>query len=164
MSFILARERDSECIEAFRRYREYLSENSTHFPKSAFDLATAEWYFYPHDHRCPHDAWMESISIIETGSGDRNKQRLTTIKVRLLGAYHDGHIELTYPVVFAYELNSPSSERGLGDWRYDEFRIRTGGGVIHEIEWAGFGQIPPSRWQIESSDVKYQWIPLCLPR
>jgi len=76
-----------------------------------------------------------------------------------LGAYHDGFIELFYPQVVGYSLNSPNNTRGLGDWRYDEFRLSPAGHLIHEIEWAGFGRTDQARWIIESSDVQFQWIP-----
>jgi hypothetical protein len=77
----------------------------------------------------------------------------------LLGAYHDGFIELTYPRVFRYSLVACSSGRGLGDWLYDEFRVASGGHLVHEIEWAGFSDQEGSRWIIEASDVEFQWLP-----
>jgi hypothetical protein len=76
-----------------------------------------------------------------------------------LGAYHDGFIELFYPRVLRYSLCSPSSVRGLGDWRYDEFRVAPDGHLIHEIEWAGFSRGEGSRWIIEASDLEFQWLP-----
>ncbi|MBI3555166.1 MAG: mechanosensitive ion channel, partial [Deltaproteobacteria bacterium] len=88
-----------------------------------------------------------------SGSVERMELRVTAIRVRLLGAYHDGFIELFYSRVIRYSLSSPSSVRGLGDWLYDEFRVAPGGHLIHEIEWAGFPRDEGSRWIIEASDV-----------
>jgi hypothetical protein len=157
MSFILAAQRDADAVVAFNRYREYLNANAAAFPRGALDLAKSNWYFNANDHRCPHDAWLESITISEPARGKRNEIRSTAIRVRLLGAYHDGYIELFYPHVLRYSLNAASSTRGVGDWGYDEFRVAPGGHLIHEIEWFGFED--GARWVIEASDVEFQWIP-----
>lgn len=146
-------------MPAFEQYRAYLASNAASFPKGAHRLATSEWYFDPRDHRCPHDAWLENITIAEPATGERSDQRATTIRVRLSGAYHDGFIEFFYSRVIRYSLSSPSSVRGLGDWLYDEFRVAPSGHMIHEIEWAGFPRDEGSRWIIEAADVEFQWIP-----
>ncbi len=160
MSFILSAQRKPETIlSAFEQYRAYLASIAASVPSGAYALATSEWYFDPRDHRCPHDAWLESITVAEGRLEDRSDQRMTTIRVRLLGAYHDGFIELVYSPVIRYSLNNPSSMRGLGDWLYDEFRVAPAGHLIHEIEWAGFSPGEGSRWIIEASDVEFQWIP-----
>jgi hypothetical protein len=159
MSFILSAQREPETIvTAFEQYSAYVARNAASFPTGAHALATSEWYFDPRDHRCPHDAWLEGITIAEPATGERSEQRVTAIRVRLLGAYHDGFIELFYPRVLRYSLSSPSSVRGLGDWLYDEFRVTPDGHLIHEIEWAGFPRDGDSRWIIEASDVEFQWI------
>jgi hypothetical protein len=157
MSYVLAKQRDSDVVAAFRRYRHYLAQNASSFPPSAYDLATSDWYFDPQDHRSPHDAWLESAVLEEIASDGRQSDRISSLKIRLLGAYHDGHIEFVYPNVRAYTLDMASSARGHGDWRFDEFRVTDSGRIIHEIEWAqssGTG-----RWIIEASDVFYTWIP-----
>ncbi|HEX7860126.1 MAG TPA: hypothetical protein VF773_07375 [Verrucomicrobiae bacterium] len=160
MSFILSAQREPQTItKAFELYRAYLASNATRFPIGAHALATSPWYFDPSDHRCPHDAWLESITITEPARGERNEHRVTAIRIRLLGAYHDGYIELFYSQVIRYSLSSPSSLRGLGDWLYDEFRVAPGGHLIHEIEWAGFPGYEGSRWIIEASDIEFRWIP-----
>ena len=86
-------------------------------------------------------------------------ERITTIRTRLLAGYHDGYIELFYPRVFKYQIQSPSCVRGLGDWLYDEFTLSPDGHVIHEIEWAGLPDCEGSRWIIEASDIEFQWVP-----
>jgi hypothetical protein len=101
MTFILGTDRREEnAIEAFRRYADYLRSKSDIFPPSAFSLATSDWYFDPCDHRCPHDAWLESVNLRELSSTERNATRYLSLTVRLLAAYHDGFIELHYPRVF----------------------------------------------------------------
>lgn len=160
MSFILSAQREPETVaSAFERYRDYLNAHAPAFPSGALALASSNWYFDPCDHRCPHDAWLEGITISEPATGERSEERCTAIRVRLLGAYHDGFIELFYPRVLRYSLSASSSLRGIGDWRYDEFRVAPDGRLIHEIEWAGFPREEGSRWIIEASDVEFQWIP-----
>jgi len=80
-----------------------------------------------------------------------------SLRLRLLGAYHDGYIELLYPRVFGYRLNVEHGEMGHRDWRYDELRVSDQGRVIHEIEW--WGSKVKGRWLIEASDVQLQWVP-----
>ena len=159
MAYYLSKERNEDVVGSYRRYQQYLRERQDSFPPGAFALGTSEWWQLPHDHRCPHDGWLESVSISEPAAGDRGEERITAIRVRLLGAYHDGHIELFYPRVFSYQLQSPSCVRGLGDWLYDEFTLSPDGRIIHEIEWAGFSDDEASRWIIEASDIEFQWIP-----
>lgn len=142
-------------LGAFERYRTYLQSVRHSFPGSAFELASSEWYFSPDDHRCPHDAWLESVTIAEPSSGERHELRSTSIRIRLRGAYHDGFIELFYPNVLLYRLDASNSSVGHRDWRYDEFRLSENGNMIHEIEWCGAHDT--ARWVIESSDVHFEW-------
>lgn len=159
MAYYLAKERYPDVAGSYRRYQAYLHENQHRFPPGAFALATAEWWQNPNDHRSAHDAWLESITLFEPSTGEHSEQRVTAIRVRLLGAHHDAIIELFYPRVFSYTFQSPSSTRGLGDWRFGEFTLSPSGHVIHEIEWAGFPDKEGSRWIIEASDVEFQWTP-----
>lgn len=163
MPHILAAQRDTNVVEAFDRYRKYLSTSRDHFPKSAYELATSEWYFNPTVHRCPHDAWLESAHFLEPSSGSRGELRSLTLLVRLLGAYHDGHIELSYPNVFAYRFDAPEVGSGHFDWHYDEFRVDAAGRLEHEIEWCGATTSTTSRWLIVASDVEFKWVPIVKP-
>jgi hypothetical protein len=157
MAYYLSAERNQDTLEAYRRYQQYLRQHEHEFPSSAFALATAEWYQNPYDHRCPHDGWLENLIISE--APNMGTKRITAIRTRLMGAYHDGYIEFFYPHVFAYTLGNVSCGNGLGGWLCDEFRLSSNGHVIHEIEWAGFPSAKDSRWVIEASDVCFQWIP-----
>ena len=158
MSFILDARRQSGVVAAFGRYRSYIASLRGKMPPSAFDLASSDWYFDFGDHRCPHDAWLEQITIGESASGERGEIRTTSIRIRLLGAYHDGFFEFHYPRVIRYRLDMIDAEEGHQDWRYDEFRLSEDGHVIHEIEWSGAGDA--ARWVIVASDVEYKWHPL----
>jgi hypothetical protein len=158
MAFILAADgRDKDVAGGFERYQAYLQSVRDVFPPSAFALATSDWYFRFEDPRCPHDAWLESIEIGEHASGSRNQVRGAHLNVRLLGAYHDGHIELHYPRVCSYTLRGNLIHRGHCDWRYDELRLSERGNLIHEIEWCG--ATDTASWIIEASDIEFRWVP-----
>lgn len=159
MSFILSADSASPeaTREGFRRYSEYLTANRDRFPPSAYGLATSPWFYDPTDHRSPHDAWLESVSISEPSSGERHEHRAVSIRVRLLGAYHDGHIELYYSRVSRYRLELHHNESGHRDWRFDEFRLSDRGHLVHLIEWHHLGEV--AQWMIESTDVIFSWHP-----
>jgi hypothetical protein len=147
---------------AFERYRDYLRQNQAAFPSRAYELATSDWFYDPGDHRCPHDAWLETFQMAETP--ERKPQpRSCSISLRLLGAYHDGYIEIAYPTVFSYSFLGSMAGKPVshGDWRYDEFRLSERGHLIHEIEWAGApgAQRKSFSWIIEADDIVFRWIP-----
>ena len=157
MAFILSKERDGSAADAtrsFQNYRRFLHENERRFPPGAFSLVTSDWYYGASDHRAPHDAWLEWFRLEEVASGDRQQIRHLSLRIRLLGAYHDAHLEFYYPKVHAYTLDNLNGDEGHGDWRYDEFRLSEQGHLIHEIEWAGLPGIE-ARWLIEAADVEF---------
>ncbi len=49
-----------------------------------------------------HDAWLETLTIRETASGERKQIRQLEVHVRLLGPYHDRWIHLNYAGVTQY--------------------------------------------------------------
>lgn len=143
----------------FRRYREYVQRNRDRFPSAAYELISSGLLLDASDHRCPHDGWLEWAKFEEPSEGDRQEIRSLSLRVRLLGAYHDMYLELYYPRVFSYSMNNPTSHAGHFDWRYSEIRLSESGSLVHEIEWAG----PPgaeARWIIEASDVQLTTYPL----
>jgi hypothetical protein len=154
MPFILSKQRSVDVVAAFASYREYVTANAGRFPPGAHGLATSDWYLDATNHRCPHDAWLESVTIDEPAEAPRGSVRRTTLTIRLLGAYHDGHIELRYADVAQYVLTNIAAESGHGDWLYDELRVDDLGRLEHEIEWSrGDG-----RWLITAGDVAYRWV------
>ena len=155
--FILASQRDVDPDGSFRRYREYLEENRVRFPKGAYELATSDWYTDFGRSECPHDAWLEWVRVDEPSTGERHEIRTVSLTVSLLGAYHDGTIEIHYPRVYAYHFNSSSLDGGHRDWRYDEFRVDDEGRLVHEIEWCGFEDT--GTWLIIASDIEFTWKP-----
>lgn len=156
MTFILAADgRDDDVSNAFERYKAYLEASKNRFPPSAYELATSDWYFNFKDHRSPHDAWIEEVSLTEFASVERPRERELSLTVRLLGAYHDGLIELRYPRVLAYSMAVHASSHR--DWRYDELRVSDDGHLVHEIEWRGLHQT--GHWLIEATDLEFRWLP-----
>ncbi len=154
MAYYLSKERETDVMGAYKRYQDYLHLNRNLLPPAAFELGTAEWYPNPNDHRCPHDGQLPSVAIMEPETCTRSERSQTSIRIHLSGTTS---IEFFYPKVFSYSLISRSCTRGLGDWRYDEFRVSPSGHLLHEIEWAGFPHEKGSRWIIEASDVEFRW-------
>ena len=160
MAFILTCDRPLNSYEEWQsqwsKYRDYLESVRNHLPIAAYNFATAPWHFDHMDHRSPHDGWVEEIIIREPATGERKEHRSLEIVIKLLAAYHDGHIELKYSAVQNYSLAGDKQRNiGHGDWLYDEIRLSQRGFVLHEIEWSC-----GSRWLIECGDVSYEWIPL----
>jgi hypothetical protein len=159
MAYYLSREREEDVAVAYKRYQAYLRENEQSFPPGGFTLGTELWYQNANDHRCPHDAGLENLIVSDVADASNVNGRITTIKIRLVNRYNDGHIELFYPRVFGYDLGGHAVEEGFGDWRYDEFTLTRSGHLLHEIEWRQGTREAGSRWLIEASDVKYSWLP-----
>lgn len=151
----------SHITASFDAYRAYLNSVRDKLPDSAFSFASAAWHYDAQDSRCPHDSWVEELIVNEPSSGEQSERRGLEIRLRLLGAYHDGHIELTYPNVLGYSLmkpgqhHAPGRQHGHGDWLIDEVRLSEQGGVLHEIAFSH-----GSHWQIECDDIEYRWLPL----
>jgi aminomethyltransferase len=147
---------------AWENYYSYLRSLEGKIPKSAYEFANAEWHYKTSDARCPHDAWLEELRIgeVEEQSG-KFELKPIEIYVRLLGAYHDGHLEFIYKNIHQYSMNSErdfllSKHKGgfyHHDWMRDEIRLSEDGFVIHEIEWLN------ARWIIECEDIECKWIP-----
>ncbi len=157
--YILADQLDENALVAFKKYRKYLVSVSARFPPNAYELATSDWYFDFSDHKCPHDAWLNSVKIFEDASGDREQERRVGIETVLLGAYHDFLLTFRYEGVVNYTLSGCDLDRSGGhyDWRYDEFRLSDRGLLIHEIEWASV--VDQGRWLIECEDVMLSYQP-----
>jgi len=123
------------------------------------EFALSGWYRDPRDHRCPHDAWLESIAIAEPARGDRSEIRTTEIRLRLLGAYHDGYIEFNYAGVKKYILSTFDCTGGVGDWIEDNIVVLGGDRICHTISWSVARASEQAMWLIEADDVSYTWIP-----
>lgn len=156
----------SEVRHVFEEYRQYLNSVKSLMPPGAYEFATAEWHYDPSDHRCPHDSWLESLTIEERELPSCGPLRGLTISVVLLGAYHDGQIEIMYSDVTSYQLSnivaagSSQDDKHIhhgspGDWLIDEIRMSDEGGtVVHHVEFRN-----DAKWIIRSSDISVTWTP-----
>jgi len=141
-----------EVVEIFAAYSAYLESIRNALPQSAYEFATAPWHYDARDHRCPHDSWVESLTVSEPSTGSRHENRHLKVAVRLLGAYHDGSLTLSYSEVRSYSFIGAAHvalRTGHGDWLVDEVRWSERGLVLHEILFAG-----GSRW---ASDIRVNW-------
>ena len=152
--FILAEDRDDDVVGAFTRYRKYLMSVGDQFPPNAFELATSDWWFNFNDRRCPHDSWLEEAVIEEPSTGLRHEIRHTCLSLSLLGAYHDLQISIRYRGVTSLKIDATGLAGGLGNWRYDEFRITEEGLLIHEVEW--MSARTHSTWVVVAEDIDYR--------
>lgn len=138
-------------------YKQYLRSISDFLPPETRDFVLSEWY-YTDFHRCPHDAWVESLEVFENFAGDRKQHREIEIRVRLLSASHDGHIHFRYQKVQAYDLNAMLMRRSGNakhdDWLADEITLATGG-IQHEIRFSS-GIV----WRIVCGSVSYEYTPI----
>jgi hypothetical protein len=145
-----------EIAFALQTYTAYVESVRHALPESAYAFAAAQWHYNYTDHRCPHDSWLESLTISEPASGNRREIRHVEIAVRLLGAFHDGFLELSYPGVRSYSLSGAagsSTNAGHGGWLTDEIRLSEKNMVHHEILFSN-----GSRWLIESEDIRFRWV------
>jgi hypothetical protein len=144
----------SEVLERSRAYLEYLQSVKERLPGSAFEFATAAWHYDYSDHRCPHDSWVEALTVDEPAKGRRLEDRSLSITVSLLGAFHDGHLLLDYADVQMYSLENPKTRSGHGNWLVDEICLSENGFVLHEVLFSN-----DSLWLIEAKDISCQWRP-----
>lgn len=144
----------------FDAYRAYLASVSSLMPQAALSFALAEWHYDATRHECPHDAWVESLTVREIGSGNRTQERQMEIEIVVLGAYHDGFLRLRYRDVKAYSFSMRGAEAAArpdmrhGDWLIDEVRLSDQGSVLHEIAFSRGG-----RWLIDCADLSSEWEP-----
>lgn len=144
----------------FDAYDQYLKALGSRLPSSVREFALASWYKDAQSHQCPYDAWVESVQLVESAAGPSKDRRSLNIEIRLLGAYHDGHIAYKYDDVQNYALVFPVINERLAKaahdgWRLDEIRVSPANNVIHEIAFKS-----GARWLIECKSITYSWLPL----
>jgi hypothetical protein len=93
----------------FEEYRRYLEANRSAFPPGAFAFAAAALPYGPGNPNwnCLHDAWVESLELLEDASGDRLQHRRLRVEARLLSRDHDRRVYITYQDVVGYSLALP---------------------------------------------------------
>jgi hypothetical protein len=139
-------------------YIQYIASVKDRLPPGVQESVLSRWYFDPMDHRCPHDSWLENLTLSEPPSGLRRQIRTLSLTVRLLGAFHDGSIELSYVNLRSYALNGSGlhtlTDAAHGDWISDEILLLEDGSIEHELLFDS-----GAAWRIVSEDVVYRWLP-----
>lgn len=146
---------EAESSRLWNEYHRLIKSREMRLPEGAYELASSDWYYTFSDHRAPHDAWLEWVKFEEPSHGKRNENRELSLRIKLLGAYHDLWLEFYYPKVYSYSMSHDATAGGQNDWLYDEFRISNRGNLLHEIEWDGGPYADGGRWIIEASDVQF---------
>lgn len=153
--FILRKDRPENSAEewdrGWQRYQSYLNSISSRLPESALTYAFAEWHYNHLDHRAPHDSWLRGFSVMESTGCEVETDHSTRIVAELLGAYHDGGIEIEYIDVLSYFIGR--GRESFGDWLYDEVRLSDCGNVLHEVEFEN------GSWLIECRNLAFKWFP-----
>lgn len=137
-------------------YLQYLKSIAPSLPPGAREFALAKWHYDHDDHRCPHDAWVEKLTLEETATGDRHQVRRVQASVLLLGAFHDGFLSIEYLGVrdFSCHLSIVVRDTGFGDWLVDEISVGEEGFVIHEVRFS-----TGASYLIEFEDMQCRWSP-----
>lgn len=139
----------------FDKYLQRLKAIRDKLPETVYQFAVAGWHYDNQDHQCPHDSWIESIEINEVASGSRSEIRKIEIKIKCLGAFHDGYFYLHHRGVTKYSINHHAKQpntHGHGDWLLDEISLSKDDLVVHEIIFNENSKIT-----IECTDIEYNW-------
>lgn len=117
------------------------------------------WYHNPHDPRCPHDAWLTSLELPLEHGDPGEVQQVKTVRIVLLGAYHDGLITFTYSNVEICHIGLthiriPGRILKRQDWIHDIVTVLDSGLIRHDIKWEN------AAWTIEAAAISYEWTPL----
>lgn len=145
----------------FDRYAAYLESVRGQLPAHVYAFASDPNHFNLTSHSSLHDAWLETLCVIEPATGPRAEVRAIEIRLRLLGPFHDRYINLVYAGVSKYELDAPPrpgephfTHNAHGDLLTHEIRFENDR-LIHEILFER-GAI----FLIECSDIKHSEEPI----
>ncbi len=115
-------------------YPAYVAAVRHRVPADALAFMSAPWHYAHGDERCPHDARLQKLAVLEFEDGDA---RANGIEVELVGAYGK-KLLLTYTDVQSYAVEKtksdwPAADRSHGDWLIDEMLVLEDGFLSHEI-------------------------------
>lgn len=121
-------------------YEKYIQSIYRKLPEHIYSFAANPNHFNFESHSSLHDSWLESLTVRETATGERNEIRRLEVKIALLGPFHDRRIHLNYTGVSRYSFDTPPR---YGDSRYEhtahgdlfthEVRLGHEGLFIHEL-------------------------------
>ena len=131
----------------YDRYTRYLGTVQGHMPEHVFAFASDSRHFDLDSPTSLHDAWLESLSICESATGEGRSPRTTRIDIVLLGPQHDREILLRYENVARYRLSLENDgDRRFGppshgDLYTHEVRIEEDGMLVHELLFVDGGSM-----------------------
>ena len=138
-------------------YRTYVESIRDRLPPHVYAFASDIRYFDLESHSSLHDAWLESFTVRETATGERQEIRRTEIAIALLGPFHDLRIHLQYTGVTRYSFVAPPQ---YGHSRYDhtahgdlfthEIRLGHEDLLVHELLFER-----GATFLIECSDIRH---------
>jgi hypothetical protein len=114
----------------FGRYSAYVESIRNKLPAHIYAFASNPCHFNLDSHSSLHDAWLETLTVREAASGERNHIRRLEIHLCLLGPYHDRRIHLKYAEVAQYSFFTPPR---YGEPRYEH--TAHGDLLTHEIRF-----------------------------
>ncbi len=142
--------------ERWSEIERYNASIAAFLPEGAKTLVLSDWHYNASDRRCPHDSWIQSIEI----TPNESKTTIERVQLRLLGAYHDRLISLSYLDVSDCSIHGQLVEgsRQNLDWLYDEVHLLDSGRVEHLIEFEACVM------RIESADLVCEFTAVESPR
>lgn len=115
-------------------YPAYVAQVRHRVPADALSFMNAPWHYAHRDERCPHDARLQKLVVLEFEEGEL---RASGIEIHLAGAYGN-RLLLSYSDVQSYSVEKtksewPAGDRSHGDWLVDEVLVLDDGFLSHEI-------------------------------
>jgi hypothetical protein len=124
----------------FSRYRTYIESIKKTLPAHIYAFGSNPCYFDFESPSSLHDAWLETLTVREIASGERNEIRRLEICLCLLGPFHDRKINLRYNGVTQYSFIAPPrygesryEHTAHGDLLIHEIRLGHSGLFVHEL-------------------------------
>jgi hypothetical protein len=144
-----------EYQRAYKSYIKSIQEDRELLPDKVYELATASWYFNARDKKCLKDGWVIGIELTNEFDFEIKRKKKTIFTLKLLGAYHDRVITLSYMGVTALNVQDLEEtyvlKDGYDSWRIDEFSVVEEGFCKHLIYFIS-GKV----WEITFEDLKVQ--------
>jgi hypothetical protein len=135
--------------ERWERIDEYNASIESRLPKEARSFVISDWHYNFHDVRCPHDSWLETIEFVKA-KGFGKDRKLSSIRLKLLGAFHDRWIFVEYLEVRDFLISGqmvlPNGRNQ--DWIYDEVHLSDSGLIEHVVQFETFA------FRVESADIR----------
>jgi hypothetical protein len=107
----------------FDRFRVYVESIRNKLPEHVYAFSSNPGHFNLGSRSSLHDAWLETLTVRETASGERKQIRQLEIQVCLFGPHHDRWIHLNYRGITQYSLHTPPQIPGAEAQAYRSWRF-----------------------------------------